>query len=234
MTPPLTPPPKADVGPKGRGAGGGVTPVPRCWRPQILALGALTAFAWLVWTGDSPAKMTEETSEVPEQLGLWGGTRIESDPRALEILETDDVALMEYRMGEEPPVWFARVSGFGNRAAFHPPELCYIGSHFEVLEREPISMLVHGKEHRMMRLVIGQDDDRYEAWYWFTAGDRVTPSYYQQQLWLVMDSVRRKPMSGTLVRVSTPLDDPAGTRRRLLAFVTSLDTPTPQLARHDL
>ena len=208
----------------------------RAPRPAVVAMGALVLFAWLVWASRAPVKVaaTQHVSEVPQQLGLWQGRPLETDPRALEILETDDVAFMEYRLGKEPPVWFARVAGFGNRAAFHPPELCYIGSHFEVLEREPVSILVNGKEHRMMRLVIGQDNDRFEAWYWFTANGRVTHSYYQQQLWLLMDSARRKPMSGTLVRVSTALDDPAETRRRLLAFVTSLDAPQPSLVRHDL
>jgi len=78
-----------------------------------------------------------------------------------------------------------------------------------------------------MRLVVSQGDERFEAWYWFTANSRVTPNYYQQQWWLMLDAIRRKPMTGTLVRISTPLNDSAASHRRLLAFVTSLDASTP-------
>ena len=204
-----------------------MTPVPRSPFPvpQSIAFVIIALFAWLLWAGESRAKATvaEETTPVPSQLGLWTGKPLEATPRMIEILETDDVKLMEYRLGDEPPLWFAQVAGFGNRAAFHPPELCYIGSHYEVLAREPITVLVNGKSRRMMRLVISQGKERYESWYWFTANDRVTANYYQQQLWLVADSIRRKPMSGTLVRISTPLDDSESTTRRLLAFVTQWD-----------
>jgi EpsI family protein len=192
--------------------------------PQLVAFAIVALFAWLLWAGESSAKKpTHAVAPVPRELGLWAGKPLEVDGRTIEILETDDVTLMEYRLGEEPPLWFAQVAGFGNRAAFHPPELCYVGSHLEVLEREPISVIVNGRPRRLMRLVVGQGSERLESWYWFTANSRLTPNYYQQQIWLVLDSIRRKPRSGTLVRISTPIDDPASSHRRLLAFVTSWD-----------
>ena len=206
--------------------------------PQSLALLLLALASGFVWLGQTPvesraspasggtsrgAKATIASVPIPNQLGLWTGRPLEVTARAREILETDDVALMEYRLGAESPVWLARVAGFGNRAAFHPPELCYVGSHFEVLERSPITVLVKGRIQRVMRLVIGRSGQRFEAWYWFTAGNQVSPSYYQQQAWLLLDAIRRKPMSGTLVRVSTLLDEPSSAHRRLLAFLTSWD-----------
>ena len=204
-------------------------PVPRApfwFRPQ-LAAGLLLALAsCLLWAGQSRAKPSVESTPAPTILGPWVGKPLEVTNQVTQILETNDVALMEYRLGQEPPVWFARVAGFGKRAAFPPPELCYVGDHFEVLERGPISVMVNGVPRRLMRLVIGQGKERFEAWYWFTAHNRVTPNYYQQQAWLLLDSIHRKPMVGTLVRISTPLSDPESTHRRLLAFVTSWDTST--------
>ena len=181
---------------------------------------------WLVWSGQTVAHTTTSSVSPPTRLGLWTGTPLPVEPRTVDILETEDVALMEYRLGEEPPVWFARVSGFGNRAAFHPPELCFVGSRFEVLERNVQTVLVQGQQRRVMRLVIGRQGKRFEAWYWFTANGRVTPSYYQQQLWLVIDSIRRQPMSGTLVRISTPYQGAEATRRRLLTFLSFFDATT--------
>lgn len=194
--------------------------------PQTIALAAMALAGWTLWTGESHLKSTQVTAvaaPVPQQLGLWTGTPLEVSPQAVEILETDDVSLMEYRLGDEPPLWFAQVAGFGTRAAFHPPELCYVGSHYEVMERAPRTVLINGTSRRLMRLVIRQGEEQFESWYWFTANDRMTANYYQQQLWLVMDSIRHQPMSGTLVRISTPLDNPERAARRLLAFVTAWD-----------
>lgn len=193
-------------------------------KPQTAALIALVTAGWILWNGASHSKSTQHvTAPVPLQLGLWTGTPLSVSQRTVEILETEDVNLMEYHLGNEPPLWFAQVAGFGTRAAFHPPELCYVGSHYEVLERSRMTIFVNGSPRQLMRLVLSQGADRFESWYWFTASDRTTPNYYQQQLWLVMDSIRHKPMSGMLVRISTPLDNPQRAERRLLAFVTAWD-----------
>lgn len=206
--------------------------------PRAVTIFLLLAFAGVSGLVAAPRLQPAAMAPVPDRLGPWTGRPLEVNRRAIEPLETGDVALMEYRLGTEPPVWLARVAGFGTRAAFHPPELCYVGSHFEMLEHGPITVMVNGGAQRVMRLVIGQGGKRYETWYWFTANGRVTPSYYQQQLWLVTDAIHRKPMSGTLVRISTPREAPAAAHRRLLAFVAAFQqtnrSSTIRLARHGL
>jgi EpsI family protein len=199
--------------------------------PPLVAAAVLAVSACLLHsTEPQAAPSLAPTPPIPQALaGVWIGRPMAAEPRALELLETTDVTLMEYRLGQELPVWFGRVGGFGTRAAYHPPELCLVGSDFEVLERGPITVLVNGQERRLMRLVIGQKGRRYEAWYWLTANGRMTPSYYQQQIWLVLSALRGRPASGTLVRISTPMDHPDTARRRLLAFLTAtdLDSSTP-------
>ena len=155
--------------------------------PRPVAFSLLAISAALLWAGH-PARMAAPGADirvsaapVPAHVGPWAGRSLAVGQRVVDILETDDVSLMEYRRDDResrggPPVWLAQVAGFGNRAAFHPPEICYVGSHFEVLERGPVSMVVNGVSRRLMRLVIAQNRERYEAWYWFTAGGRVTPS----------------------------------------------------------
>lgn len=202
-------------------------------RPQWMAVMLLMASSGVLYfrpprqaafLPDHPAL---QASSTPAVVGAWQGKPLAVDPRAVEILETEDVALMEYRRKHEPPVWLAQVAGFGNRAAFHPPELCYVGSHFEVLNRGQIARTVNGQEQRVMRLVIGENGKRYEAWYWFSAGHRTTPSYYQQQLWLLSDTIRQKAASGTLVRISTLMDEPSLSQERLLDFLASWNALNP-------
>ena len=200
-------------------------------RPQSVAFLVLVLAVWLLWSGRQAShQMAAVPSAVPAQIGPWVGTILPVDKRAIEILETSDVSMTEYRLGQEPPVWFAQVAGFGNRAAFHPPEICYVGSHYEVLERQRIPVLVNGRELDVMRLVIRQGPKRFEAWYWFTANGRVTANYYRQQLWLLADTIRGKSSSGTLVRISTPVEDVDTSRRRLLTFVSFLTASDAEMA----
>lgn len=195
--------------------------------PQGMAAGLLIAATGILYSGLSDraafgqARAAAPVYAVPAVMGPWRGVPLTVDHRAVEILETEDVVLMEYHRGNEPAVWLASVAGFGNRAAFHPPELCYVGSHFEVLEREKIMRAVNGQQYHLMRLLISEGGKRYEAWYWFTANGRMTPSYYQQQLWLLSDAVKRKPAEGTLVRISTPVDEPKKAQDRLAGFLES-------------
>ena len=204
--------------------------------PPLVALAVLASAGGVLWAG-RPANRPQQDVPAPAAVGLWSGTPLAS-PQEVPTIQDGGVSLMEYRLGKEPPVWLSEVAGLGTRSAFHPPELCLVGSNLEILEREPITVFANGDAHRVMRLVVDQDGRRYESWYWFTADARVTPNYYQQQLWLALDSVRREPASGTLVRISTPAaDGDAASRRRLLAFFTSL-TAAPASAslgaRHGL
>ena len=192
--------------------------------PRVGAFASLAVAAGLVWMpklggrGSAPAASAAQLPAIPVQVGQWQGRPLTVGNRVLEILETDNVSLMEYRLEAGQPVWLAYVAGFGNRAAFHPPEICYVGSHYEVLERGPINVDVNGHPRRFMRLLIGQNNERYEAWYWFTANGRVTHNYYQQQVWLLQDTIRGRHSSGTLVRLSTPANDQAASHQRLLDF----------------
>ena len=190
--------------------------------PPLIAFLTMLLFGWVLWSGESPARAKEAVAAVPTEVGPWTGTPLEGEDPMRAVTQADEVVLMEYRLsGQEPPVWLALEGGSGKRAAFHPPELCYVGSDFDILAREPITVMANGQGHRVMRLVIAQGNDRFEAWYWFTAAGRTTHNYYQQQVWLMLDAMLRRPSEGTLVRISTPLDAPEASHRRLLAFLTS-------------
>ena len=204
----------------------------------LAAAAVLAVGWWLLRAAAAPSRASAlPEPPTPSRLaGVWTGTVLPNDPRSLSLLETDDVTLMEYHLGQEPPVWFVRVGGFGgNRAAFHPPELCYVGSDFNVLERGSMTALIGGRAHRLMRLVVAHQGQRREAWYWFTADGRTTPSYLTQQWWLMVDALRHRPAAGTLVHISTPMENPSAVSRRLLAFLAALDRdagPQQLASRH--
>lgn len=164
-----------------------------------------------------------EKAQIPLNLGEWRGEHLEVEDRTVEILETDDVALMAYHKPDaQQPVWLAHVAGLGQRAAFHPPELCYIGSHFEVVERGPIEVAGNDETVSVMRLLLNKEGENFLAWYWFTAEDRMTVNYYHQQWWLVQATFLGRKPSGSLVRISTPADDVAAAHERLKSFLIKM------------
>lgn len=93
-------------------------------RWQLVVAVLLAGSAWFVWSDRSEADRMVGFVPVPLVLGGWTGRAVEVTQRTIDILETEDVELKEYGQGDQPPVWLARVTGFGTRAAFHPPELC--------------------------------------------------------------------------------------------------------------
>jgi len=196
-------------------------------QPPSLALLALAASTWLVWSGATPpaptTPSTAQHQEFPRQLGAWQGKPLEDVNATAQIIGTPAIGLMEYRRGEsEPPIWFFHVVGFGRQEVFHPPELCYLGSHYEILEQGVVSVTVNGAPQTVKRLLISQHQERFEVWYWLTANGRMTPSYSQQQLWLLGELVKANPTVGTLVRLVTPLDHPGRAHDRLVSFLAVL------------
>ena len=143
------------------------------------------------------------------RLGNWKGVEQSVDDRTKGLLGTDQVVIREYHNGESATVWLAIVWASENRSAFHPPELCYTGSDFELVEQGSAALQVASWEAQptVNRLLMTNRRQQLLAYYWFTAGDRLFTNYHRQQLQLVWNQICRRSSSGTLVRMSTPVDD---------------------------
>ena len=201
-------------------------------RVALLCLGLAAVFrVGTVHAGSAAGQVEAAQLLLPQRVGEWRGTPVPLDERTFEILETRAVATTEYRLQDgTSPIWVSRVCGFGKRAAYHPPEICLVGSRFEILERGPVTVQVNGRKRSFMRLVVaepggpdGKPLNPFEAWYWFTAGDRVTPNYYQQQIWLLKDMILGRSSEGNLLRVSTPIGDGPSSSERLKRFVAAFE-----------
>ncbi len=147
--------------------------------------------------------------QVPQRLGEWEGVDQEVDDRTKGLLGTDQVLVREYHDGQGAMVWAAVVYAAENRSAFHPPELCYTGSNFELLDRGTATVVRsdHGDQPMVNRLLMTNHQQQLLAYYWFTAGDRFFTKYHQQQIQLIWNQMRRKPSGGMLIRVSTLVGD---------------------------
>jgi EpsI family protein len=149
---------------------------------------------------------------IPLQLGEWKGEDITISQRTYEILETKDALMRQYTNSQGESVVLAIVYSAVNRGSFHPPEICYLGGGRELLNKgvERIEMVPPRKNPYTMQVnkLIMQDKAGKEiAWYWFTAGSRVTSNYYLQQCYFIWDEIRHKRTGGALIRVSIRVAD---------------------------
>ena len=53
------------------------------------------------------------------------------------------------------------------------------------------------------KLVMKEEGGTRVAWYWFTAGNKVTDNYYLQQIYIALNGLLKGYWNGALIRVST-------------------------------
>lgn len=184
-----------------------------CLTAISLLVAALLGLIYL-WQSKNPAPSQIGLENIPVQIGGWKGKDIPISERVYKILETKDVLTREYSNARGGRVDLTIVYSGTSRAAFHPPEICYLGGGRELLNKnqEEIEIGGPGKNSRLRanKLLMKDKFGLEIAWYWFTAGSKVTENYYLQQCYFIRDELRRNPVGGSLIRVSTRTvsDDP--------------------------
>jgi len=153
--------------------------------------------------------------DIPMKLGEWKGKDIPITKRVYQILETEDVLMREYTNSRGEKVDLVIVYSGASRAAFHPPEICYLGDGRELLIKniETVETGVKGEDStlRTNRLLMKDKFGQEIAWYWFTVGSKITENYYLQQCYFIWNELSRNPAGGSLIRVSarTTSGDPS-------------------------
>ncbi|MFH0771231.1 MAG: exosortase C-terminal domain/associated protein EpsI [Candidatus Omnitrophota bacterium] len=156
-----------------------------------------------------PSVLDVKLLQFPMNVGGWSGKDLPVDSRVYDILATDKVLLREYSNVKNEKIWFAVVYGEQKRQSFHPPEYCYLGSgNAELLDKRRIAIKLDEKSFMdVNELTFLLGDKKQLVLYWFSAGDKMTPSYYKQQIYFVLNQLRLGGAGGTLVRISTSLED---------------------------
>ena len=120
------------------------------------------------------------------------------------------------------PVVLAIIFAKNNRDSFQPPEICYIGSGCEMMEKKIEELnLSNGSSLKTTKLTMKSGVDWTTAWYWFMAGDKTVASYYWQQFYLLKNVFGKEPFRGALIRVSVIGNDAIG-KEKVSQFVTGL------------
>lgn len=159
-----------------------------------------------LWQLKSIAPSQVRLEDIPMELGEWKGKDMPITKRVYQILETEDVLMREYTNSRGEKVDLAIVYSGSSRAAFHPPEICYLGDGRELLIKnlETVESGRSGENSslRTNKLLMKDKFGREIAWYWFTVGSKITENYYLQQCYFIWNELSRRPTGGSLIRVS--------------------------------
>ena len=159
-----------------------------------------------LWQLKSIAPSQVRLEDIPMELGEWKGKDMPITERVYQILETEDVLMREYINSRGEKVDLAIVYSGASRAAFHPPEICYLGGGRELLNKNLETVEIGGSGEnstlRANKILMKDSFGKEIAWYWFTVGSKVTENYYLQQCYFIWNELSRNPAGGSLIRVS--------------------------------
>ena len=150
--------------------------------------------------------------EFPLKLGEWTGKDIKFQDKEYEkqvyaILGTDKVLIRAYTDRNNQSAAIQVVYSDQKRQSFHPPEYCYLGSGAnELLETGKVQVsLDGGKVLCVNRTVYQIKGGKVLMLDWYTAGDMMTGNYYKQQIYFVINQLKRAKSGGSAVRAWTPI-----------------------------
>lgn len=142
--------------------------------------------------------------EFPAELNGYKSEEVSLDEKVYEILNTRTIFFRQYSRDGEIPVWFLVVYGEEDRQSFHPPEYCYLGGgDVEILNKGVEKIDLENGQLEVNRLLFKMPEYKQLVYYWYTAGEKMTANYYKQQIFFMMEQLKRKKTGGMLIRIST-------------------------------
>jgi EpsI family protein len=163
-------------------------------------------------------------ARIPFRIGTLEGTDRALRPRTLELLETTDVVNRDYTAADgSPPITLCIVNSSDNRKIAHPPEVCYTGWGFDVVDRSSVRVGSGASAVDAAVISVRKGPDRESVLYWYRSGTSASANYYREQLRSALALVTGSPIGSSLVRLSTSeADGRDRARERLCAFAADL------------
>lgn len=177
------------------------------WFVVIVAMLAVTGiFSSQMFLREKTSHDKVDIRVFPYTIGEWKGEDTEVTEREYEILETRNLISREYVNPSNKKIWLFIIYSETNRAVFHPPEMCLLGSGLNMINKTREDMDSKGRKISVNKLYLGKDDYRELTLYCYKAGDLYTSNFYLQQAYLITHQIFGRPLAGATIRVSMPLD----------------------------
>jgi EpsI family protein len=168
----------------------------------------VTVITYLL-SNDVPAQQKAVyAKQLPIFINGWIGEDIEVGNRTLEILETNDVLMRDYKKEGNPFIQLCIIYASNNRKVSHPPEVCYKGSGWSLEEKILVVFSIKSDEFpelRANKLILEKGDQKQLVLYWYKCNSDYATNYYKQQINVVKSEIITGKSTSGLIRISTPI-----------------------------
>jgi len=180
------------------------------------------------------AEGLEAVSRIPHNFSGWTGTDYPLDPLVYDILETRSIIHRSYENSEGQRVFLSIVYYAETKVDFHAPEACLGGQGFKITKSTDEVLIDKMKTILTLSKLVRKKgpDDNELVYYFFKAGPFMGRSYLKLRLNLILNKFRDTPKNGSLIRVSTPINnslDDGPEKQFLKTFIKELN---PYLVRY--
>jgi len=119
----------------------------------------------------------------PYQVGDWKGKDLEIEELTYQILQTRNLIVREYTNPEGKRIVLSIVYSEKDRAVFHPPEVCLMGSGIEILDKK--TEMIKGFKGETIfanKIYLDNNGRRNISLYCYKVGNFYTENFYLQQI----------------------------------------------------
>ena len=156
----------------------------------------------------------------PHTVGEWKGQDLEITEREYEILETRNLISREYVNPSGGKLFLFVIYSETNRAVFHPPEVCLIGSGINITDKRSERIDSDKSSFFVNKLYTEKGDYRGIALYCYRAGKLYTDNFYLQQIHFAFNQLLGKHRGGATIRVTMSIGkDEEATLAMLKSFM---------------
>lgn len=144
-------------------------------------------------------------TQFPMSFGDWKGKDEAVDPKTFQILETKNLLSRVYENSNGDRVSLLLVGSRTDRRVAHPPEVCFLGSHYMVLDKKESELTLDSRKLKVREFKAKSKNQNYfdqHVMYLYQVGERYTTNYYEQQLQFAWDRLTRKNSEILLIRLA--------------------------------
>lgn len=146
-------------------------------------------------------------AEFPREIGAWKAKDIEVDERDYEILETRNLIMREYENPSGDKIALFIIYSDTNRAVFHPPEVCLMGSGVNILDKKREEVRNYdGKAIRVNKIYTEKNRQDSISLYCYKIGNFYTDNFYLQQVYFTFNQLFRSSAGGATINITTSLE----------------------------
>jgi EpsI family protein len=141
--------------------------------------------------------------DIPRRIA--GYTAVEDltiDNNTRRALETSSIMQRRYASDQGQPIILSIVHAGKTRRSLHFPELCLVGSGWEVVHAEAANV---GFSMDAKRLVLARGETRQAVLYWFKTGEKLTGNFFLNSYYWAANQLTFGAPTSSMVRLSTPL-----------------------------